>query len=98
MLLKPSAFMHETAINEVTAERHPERIAGNGPEQDYLSRLYAPYWSHIATSYNFQLHHVFYSLEALLQIVRYVPPSLKSPIDKPQHGELRVDGAVGCSD
>ena len=69
--------MHRLALDEVSAERHPERIPGGGPEQDYLSRLFAPHWTHIALSYNFQLHHVFYSLESLLQSVTDASPLSK---------------------
>ena len=69
VLLAPNEWMHRLAVDEVSAARHPERIPGSGPEQDYLSRLYAPRWTHIGISYNYQLHHVLYSLEAMLETV-----------------------------
>lgn len=67
MLLAPDAALHARALREVTSLTHPERVPGNGPEQDYLSRLFAPSWSHINVAYNFQLHHVFFALESALQ-------------------------------
>ena len=62
MLLRPDTEEHQRAIGEVTAEVHPERIPGAGPEQDYLSRFYAPWWSHISVAWNYQLHRVFHGL------------------------------------
>ena len=50
-----------------SARFHPEHIPGAGPEQDYLSRFYAPSWTHIGVAFNYQLHHVFIVLEAWLQ-------------------------------
>lgn len=67
MLFAPDAKLHERALQEVTSSLHPERIAGPGPEQDYLSRFFASTWTHLSVLYNFQLHHVFFSLEAALQ-------------------------------
>ena len=32
---------------------HPEHIPSAAPEQDYLSRFYAPFWSHISVENNF---------------------------------------------
>ena len=67
MLLKPDTELHKRALKEVQMPVHPEHIAGGGPEQDYLSRFYASYpWTHISVLYNFQLHHVFYALEAAI--------------------------------
>ena len=63
MLFSPDAKEHQRAINEVTAIVHPERIPGAGPEQDYLSRFYAPWWSHISTYWNYQLHRVFHGAD-----------------------------------
>ena len=63
MLLAPDAEIHQRALREVEAPSHPERIAGAGPEQDYLSRLFAHEWKHLSVLYNFQIHHVYYSLE-----------------------------------
>eukprot|EP00747_Dinoflagellata_sp_TGD_P013972 gnl/TRDRNA2_/TRDRNA2_123061_c1_seq1.p1 gnl/TRDRNA2_/TRDRNA2_123061_c1~~gnl/TRDRNA2_/TRDRNA2_123061_c1_seq1.p1 ORF type:complete len:313 (+),score=54.74 gnl/TRDRNA2_/TRDRNA2_123061_c1_seq1:66-941(+) len=67
MLLAPDAELYERVLREVKAPQHPEHIAGNGPEQDYLSRLFAPYWRHISVKYNYQLHHVFFSLDGCLR-------------------------------
>ena len=63
MLLAPDGELYATALDEVRANQHPERIPTSGPEQDYLSRFFAPHWTHISVLYNFQLHHMFYSLE-----------------------------------
>ena len=42
MLLEPNLKTLERCLAEVADERHPEHIQGNGPEQDYLSRAWAP--------------------------------------------------------
>ena len=67
MLFEPNMTMYRRALGEVTSRYHPEHIPGAGPEQDYLSRLYAPWWTNIHVRYNYQLHHVFFNLEPLLQ-------------------------------
>ena len=66
MLLEPNAKIHERALKEVSLQVHPERIPGAGPEQDYLSRFFAPSWTHIGVIYNYQLHQAFYALEHFL--------------------------------
>ena len=86
MLLAPDADLYARALREVTAECHPERIPGNGPEQDYLSRFFAPWWRHISVQYNFQLHHVFFAIESTLQSEAYygwhnLPARLSLEID-----------------
>ncbi|CAE7198310.1 unnamed protein product [Symbiodinium natans] len=72
ILLRPSQATFEQMLSEVTSEHHPAHIAGNGPEQDYLTRFFAADlqqpWRHIDVSYNFQLHHIPFALE---QVVRY---------------------------
>ena len=67
MVLEPGAEIYARALQEVTLASHPERIAGSGPEQDYISRLYAPWWTHISVCWNFQLHRVFHALERMLK-------------------------------
>ena len=67
LLLKPNMKDFQQMRTEVSASHHPERVAGNGPEQDYLSRYYASEWHHISVVYNFQLHQVFFSLESSLE-------------------------------
>eukprot|EP00931_Biecheleriopsis_adriatica_P043612 TRINITY_DN24928_c0_g1_i2.p1 TRINITY_DN24928_c0_g1~~TRINITY_DN24928_c0_g1_i2.p1 ORF type:complete len:294 (+),score=41.09 TRINITY_DN24928_c0_g1_i2:1972-2853(+) len=56
---------------DAKCKSHPAHIAGNGPEQDYLSRFFAArrdcQWHHIDVTWNYQLHHVPFSLERLLQ-------------------------------
>ena len=64
MLLEPNEREYMSALREVQTPLHPERIPGSGPEQDYLSRLFAPYWTHISASWNYQLHRTFHALEA----------------------------------
>ena len=63
MVLAPSTKMHRQVLHEVSTAIHPERIPGAGPEQDYLSRLFAPDWTHIGVAYNYQLHRVYHSIE-----------------------------------
>lgn len=67
MLFAPDAVIHARALSEVRVPCHPERIAGAGPEQDYLSRLFAPDWTHLSVLYNFQIHHVFFGLESAVR-------------------------------
>ena len=67
MLLAPDAVVYQRALQEVKAPSHPERIAGAGPEQDYLSRFFAAHWTHISVLYNFQLHQMFYALQAAVK-------------------------------
>ena len=51
MLLAPNWSDYQRALREVCAPTHPERIPGAGPEQDYLSRFYAPHWTHISVQF-----------------------------------------------
>ena len=67
MLLEPNKMFYERSLQEVSQPHHPEHVPGAGPEQDYLSRLYAPWWRHISVEYNYQLHHVFYGIDAILE-------------------------------
>lgn len=62
MLLRPDEAVFQQMMSEVTNDEHPEHIRGNGPEQDYLSRFYADEWRHLSVAYNFQLHHMYFSL------------------------------------
>jgi hypothetical protein len=73
MMLAPDSSLHTRALQEVQAPMHPERIPGAGPEQDYLSRFFAPYWTHLSVLYNFQLHHIFFSLEAAIETATDMP-------------------------
>ena len=67
MLLSPDVGLYNRAIQEINAPFHPERIPCAGPEQDYLSRLLAPWWTHISVLYNFQLHQAFFSLDKSIE-------------------------------
>ena len=67
MLLAPDDVVHQRMLREVEAISHPERIAGAGPEQDYLSRYFAPHWHHLSVIYNWQLHHMWYGLDNAVQ-------------------------------
>jgi len=71
ILLRPSEVVFQQMLKEVTSENHPAHIAGNGPEQDYLTRFFAADlknpWRHIDVSYNFQLHHVPFALEKVIE-------------------------------
>ena len=84
MLLEPDGNLHKQVLRDVTLRYHPERIPGNGPEQDYLSRVFAPSWSHIGAAYNFQLHRLFHSLEPALWY------GVSDPLLLPERLRLRV--------
>ena len=66
MVLEPDGKLHKQVLRDVTLRYHPERIPCNGLEQDYVSRVFAPLWSHVGAAYNFQLHMVYHSLEPAL--------------------------------
>ena len=70
ILLKPDKDMFSQMFREVTCNDHPSHVRGAGPEQDYLSRFFAHrrgcQWHHIDVVWNYQLHHVPFSLEYLL--------------------------------
>ena len=67
MLITPCARTFSQMLREVKAEFHPEHVRSAGPEQDYLSRFFAfTPWHHISVAYNFQLHHLSYSLRRTL--------------------------------
>lgn len=66
MLLAPNSAVFARTLQEVRSPLHPEHIAGSGPEQDYLSRLYANCWHHISVRWNWQLHQMFHALESVL--------------------------------
>ena len=67
MLFAPNETDFKRMLDEVMSDRHPERVPGNGPEQDYLSRYYAPKWTHISVQYNFQIHHIFHAMESAIK-------------------------------
>ena len=100
MLLEPNETMYRQALQEIAAPLHPEHMPGAGPEQDYLSRFYAPWWTNISVIYNFQLHHVFFNLEACLQWrsetcnEHWLPERLSVPVSDIQichfSGELKM--------
>jgi hypothetical protein len=92
MILAPDSSLHARALYEVQAPMHPERIPGGGPEQDYLSRFFAPYWTHLSALYNFQLHHIFFALEAAIRAAIGVPLQPLSDKDSTEKGD--TGGAV----
>ena len=55
MLLAPDAVLYERVLKEIEMPQHPSHISSNGPEQDYLSRLLAPWWTHIGAQYNLKV-------------------------------------------
>ena len=69
MLLAPDEELYQRILKEVRMPTHPSHIAGSGPEQDYLSRLFAPWWRHIGVNYNYQIHRVFHALEGQLHSI-----------------------------
>ena len=73
-------------LRDVQQELHPEHIPGAGPEQDYLSRMFAPYWTHISVKYKFQLHRLYHEDEA------------GEDREGPEEGDERRDGHVECEE
>ena len=66
MLLEPNMALYERTMKDLVMPLHPSHISGSGPEQDYLSRILAPWWTHIGAGYNFQLHRTFHALDAVV--------------------------------
>lgn len=63
MVLQPDVNVFKHMLEEITEDRHPSHVKGNGPEQDYLSRYWADApWTHIGPLYNMQMHQLFFSL------------------------------------
>eukprot|EP00434_Breviolum_minutum_P020456 symbB.v1.2.018040.t1/scaffold1424.1/size119625/5 len=58
-------------LSEVTCKHHPCHVAGNGPEQDYLSRFFAARrespWYQISVAWNYQLHQSLFAIERVLE-------------------------------
>ena len=88
VLLEPNHWVHQHVLSEVTQDLHPEHIPTAAPEQDYLSRFYAPFWSHISVGYNLQIHQILYSLEKVLEWWAdtprpdWLPANLKMDVEK----------------
>jgi hypothetical protein len=87
MLLKPNWYVFERALRDVKSDVHPEHIPGGGPEQDYLSRLFAHCWHHISVTWNWQLHQMCNSMATALENATWVSPPL-----------LELDGSTEQSD
>ena len=81
MLLVPDLALYQRVMLEVNMSGHPEHIQGTGPEQDYLSRLFASCWHHISVIYNCQIHHIWFALEAAVQQATSVPSSSTDSVD-----------------
>ena len=87
VLLEPNERIYNRMCSEIDQDLHPEHTPSAGPEQDYLSRFYAPYWTHISVKYNYQLHHILYNLESVLQwwpdepYREWLPARLKITVD-----------------
>ena len=72
ILLRPCEETLRRMVAEVTSDEHPEHICGPGPEQDYLSRYFASKpWRHIDVKWNYQVHHVPFALERVIQWYKY---------------------------
>lgn len=71
ILLQPEVGIFEQMKSEVTCKCHPCHVAGNGPEQDYLSRFFAARrespWHQISVAWNYQLHQSLFAIERVLQ-------------------------------
>ena len=72
MLLEPNMALYERTMKDLVMPLHPSHISGSGPEQDYLSRILAPWWTHIGAGYNFQLHRIFHALDAVVDSFNYL--------------------------
>ena len=70
LLLQPDEALYKYAMRQVQMKDHPAHVRGSGPEQDYLSRLLAPLWTHLGVAYNYQPHRVFHALEDVLELPR----------------------------
>ena len=70
ILLQPDCNVFQQMLSEVTCKNHPCHVAGNGPEQDYLSRFFAARnkssWHHISVAWNYQLHQCLFAIERVL--------------------------------
>ena len=88
MLLKPDSHVYNRIYTELEMWHHPAHIAGSGPEQDYLSRMFAPWWKHLGVQYNFQLHRTFHALDAVLESINATG---KIPDDLPDRLSLEDD-------
>ena len=66
VLLPTSKFLYNDLIRCARQDLHPSHIPCAGPEQDFLSRQLAPWWTHIDVAYNYQLHHIMLNLESVL--------------------------------
>ena len=96
MLLEPNKGDFDQMLLEVCSKRHPERVQGNGPEQDYLSRYYAPKWRHISLKYNFQIHHIFYAMESALKSLSGIKDNWWSDSDNTgNEEEASGEGIIG---
>ena len=71
ILLQPDSYVFQQMLSEVTCKNHPCHVAGNGPEQDYLSRFFAAQkehpWHHISVAWNYQLHQCLFAIERVLK-------------------------------
>jgi hypothetical protein len=90
ILLEPSDVIFGRMLYEVTSPTHPSHIPGAGPEQDYLTRFFASdrsmCWSHIDVVWNYQPHHVLFSLEAAFRWDAY--DCRRNPL-RSEHSDLR---------
>ena len=70
ILLQPDNYLFQQMLSEVTCKNHPSHVAGNGPEQDYLSRFFAAKmefpWYHISVAWNYQLHQCLFAIERVV--------------------------------
>ncbi|CAJ1373829.1 unnamed protein product [Effrenium voratum] len=80
ILLQPDGDVFKQMHKEVTCKNHPCHIAGNGPEQDYLSRFFAASdtpWHQISVAWNYQLHQSLFAIERAVHWKRFVLSSDK---------------------
>lgn len=82
ILLQPDLSIFQQMKSEVTCKCHPCHVAGNGPEQDYLSRFFAARrespWHSISVAWNYQLHQSLLAIERVLQWKVFMDSSKKT--------------------
>ena len=91
VLLAPDQYLYKRIMKELKMPMHPAHVSGSGPEQDYLSRLYAPWWTHIGVAYNFQPHRTFHALETALDYIANAYDPSNSPDEFPERLKQKVD-------
>lgn len=83
MVLPTDKKLYEEVVVDIQDDGNPSHIGGTGPEQDYLSRMFADKWVHIDVTYNCQVHQLFIAL---------------APVSKPEFASMRAQIADGIGE